>query len=193
MKKSNFFTSAFIKAISQFCSIIGAVMLTFFIFYHYGIKSWYSLVISVVVSAILANITIGGIKRYLLRRRKILKIFYTIPLAGIVLLFLIVLEPSMPYRWIGFMIFILMVGIPADMIINCEPNKGLFGALTSLNSWDIITDIAISMIAGYIVASYWSNAIIIVITLIIAYAIILLWNFSVNSKGPKHSNNNNAE
>lgn len=192
--KKHTFTVAFNKALTQFCTIIGAVTITHFVLTYYGLMDYrYSLAILAGISAIIATVSLSGINRYQYSQKSGWKIFYIIPLAGIALLYLIVLEPTMPYRWLGFIIFILIVGIPADMVINRE-SHGFLQTL-KLSKWDILTDIVISGIAGCIIAFNWSNSILVCATLFIAYAIIVLWNFSINSKGPKHTNTNanNAE
>lgn len=184
------FGTALNKALTQFCTIISAVTITYWVMTFYGLMEFeYSLAIFAGVAALIATFTISGINRYKISKRIGWKLFYAIPLAGIALLFLISLEATLPFKWLGFIVFIIMVGIPADMFIN-NKSKNFFKAFKSLSRWDVITDLAISCIAGYVVSSNWDNPIIVVPTLLGAYAIIVLWNFSINSKGPKGPKSN---
>lgn len=190
MKKLSSFGQAFNKALTQFCTILGTITITHYLLTYYGLMDyWYAFALLATISATVVLITLGGINMYQKFKSICWKTFYVIPLTGITLTVLIILEPTLPYRCIGFMLFILMIGIPADMFINRKAHD-FFGTLQALSKWDILTDITISGIAGYIISYHWSNALIVSVTLIIAYAIIILWNFSINSKGPKHTNNN---
>lgn len=171
------------KIITQICTILGTISMTFFVLSSFGLtNNWYYLLILAGVPAVLSPITIAAINRWE-DTRKWWKVAYAIPIAGVTLLFLILSEPTLPYRSIGFIILILLVGIPADIVVN-RKSTGFFSSLKP-NVWDIITDIAISCISGYIIAINWSNSITVIATLLIADAIMILWNFSIRSKGPR--------